>query len=1550
VEATRFLYSMGVQMGTTGLLTRGTVNIARAASNTINDVGSRIGKLFGQQDIGLGAKGIEQNASIDTLLLRAIGGDKDGVKLAKYLQQKYEKTFNPNIPMIGGQTPTQLLGSALGFGTDLTATKGISAPAEGALTAAKTLPAAAQTVLNLGAKAGITGAMGIARGAVAGAINKATEEVKAPLEGAVDFAHGITNAVISTGELFGQWAAADLAFGALGKSAAEGLSHVGTTVIKSILGRGTAGLPKAGSFAVTADGELTPKAQALQRQFIRGNASPEALKNIGPATDDWFASYRDVHDALERDPKALEKDPVLDLRQRAQAFMGGQNSVVGISMNPDGTGTWRLRQAPGKGSEILAEHQTLPEAEMTIHNEWENEIALARENYNRWNARYEKYHTDNDLNQMQSAQMHLRALQDRSPMDREIRDSLTIIEGLQNRIAPEGAAKLPSEGAMLTYGEASSLQGHGLNVAHLKLSLDDSAMDDIAKRGALVNSDKPTRFTTVSGGDYNGAILYSNAAPDAVYQATLARTSEMSRAGVNASGEDLALSSLRDQGYDAIKHDNGDVTALYPRQQIKHVSDMVSKTSREYVRPAEPTPVASTGEAIAKSESYTAPSMLTTDHDKFDWLMEASHREGNTVLRPTPRGDYQLIMDGKVVAMGSVDSVTDDFLARSTTPSHLRASLESEGMSLKYDGKQYSITGSDGKSLGTGVNPYEAMQAARYRPKLIDGRFGPQNVEITPEGSTFEYTPTGVRGPLSDVVKYNNSFMDVAEEEGKRIVDSNKTGKIAQGHDGAYTVEIPAWGIREKFSSATESKEYLSGRYKEYDNVQRLANERGFSFTYEAGKGYVLRGTTGTYSVNSMDDIGKVLATKPDARWAPESQYSAGVTMKDSADAIKRPADTAFNNRNTGKLFADKNALGQWTSSFRSWVTNTFAQKRSAFSRAEVEHGYKDLSRRFVQVQHGEIAGANQTMVDTHKINSIFDNYNLTPSEKVVVDKVMGAVTPEAVNDTLNHFGVPIDSPKRFQILDCANQLHDEVYKPIFSRSGMDPQTHIERYSSKHLEYKAQHPEQYRDMELTGPAGMRQLIKATNGDRVPEDMRFQALHERVADWDGILKEENAQAKAILYAQAANRWAYMAEPMRAFVERLHQGDITDPRILDLGHSYINEALSMGSSDAMDMIRLQGRAGGTLVKAPVMSWLKTMAGAGAYGLKTGSALHIAASSYAQATGFLGTEATNAGFRVSEQGGVEHVRELFQRGVFTARAPITGGFGDSSMGSSFFAQASAKMAQASTFFLQNAHILAKSAVYDAASWLFDKHMKPFVDSGMKGDFDMKAHDIKDYLLDQGASDQWRSLLGNDYEAARHGYAINMTDQITYQWRPEDQGNALSKGSLAKLWGQLMVMPTSYAASLGRLASKGSVIDRVGNLATYGKNTALLYGAERLAGLSGANVLPWRVIGLKGGPLWQDMTNLMQQPDSKKLDFALKALENMAPTAWVIQGIQVVKELQNENPWGALLTFGGASTTPSMRPQAQKAFERIPPIPQIRQASKWLGNTFSFLNPPKQ
>ena len=314
---------------------------------------------------------------------------------------------------------------------------------------------------------------------------------------------------------------------------------------------------------------------------------------------------------------------------------------------------------------------------------------------------------------MQSAQLRMNALQDAFPHDRTIRDSLTIVEGNMNRIAPEGAATRPAEGVMLSYGEVGQLQGLGMKVAKTSIPLAEGDLEAIVKRGSLVNSDSPTRFAGAPAGDYNAAIVYAKGASEQVYQAALARADEFIAKGANASREDLAYWTLRDKGFDAINHADGSTTALYPRQQVKQVSDFVNKSSREYTEAPKAPPAATASGVVeaGRPETSKAPSMLGGEKDRLDWLMESANREANTRLVPLGNGQYQLHMFGMDSPVsGDLDTVTDVFLTRSTTTSHLRASLQSEGMDLRFSNGEYSIIDKDSRC---GANPSEAMVNAK---------------------------------------------------------------------------------------------------------------------------------------------------------------------------------------------------------------------------------------------------------------------------------------------------------------------------------------------------------------------------------------------------------------------------------------------------------------------------------------------------------------------------------------------------------------------------------------------------------------------------------------------------------------------------------------------------------------------------------------------------------------------------------------------------------------------------------------------------------------------
>jgi hypothetical protein len=469
-------------------------------------------------------------------------------------------------------------------------------------------------------------------------------------------------------------------------------------------------------------------------------------------------------------------------------------------------------------------------------------------------------------------------------------------------------------------------------------------------------------------------------------------------------------------------------------------------------------------------------------------------------------------------------------------------------------------------------------------------------------------------------------------------------------------------------------------------------------------------------------------------------------------------------------------------------------------------------------------------------------------------------------------------------------------------------------YAQKVYEYQANHPKEYAQLELQGPEGMSKLIKQLYGGRVPEDLNFQALHERIADSDLVLKEQNAFAKAIIYSHSANRWAMSAETMKYFAERLHQPDVPD-HIKKLGDHFLDQALNAAKNDAMSVARALGSDN---PHRALISYLQTSAGIGAYGFKPSSAATILMHNYLEGVGFLGSEAVNQGFKATSESGLEGLQKKFDNGVFSGRVPILHGFENATMGSGLFSKAFTKVSNAAGFFVQNGHIIGRASIYDAASWLFDRHIQPWMDGGRLGDWEDKSHAIRGYALDQGTLIRVEHLLGQgNYAEARHAYAQNMTDMICAQFRPEDQGRALNSGVVSRMYGQLMVVPTNYAASLARIAGSGSFTDRVANVAAYAKSTAAFYGASRLAGLSGTNLLPWRILTLRGGPLWQNMVALTQsQPGSPMLKTAEKALTAMAPGGpQVVQLSQVVNDVQHDNWWGAFLTANGFSTRPDLR-----------------------------------
>jgi hypothetical protein len=139
---------------------------------------------------------------------------------------------------------------------------------------------------------------------------------------------------------------------------------------------------------------------------------------------------------------------------------------------------------------------------------------------------------------------------------------------------PEGIASRSSRPG-LQYGEASDLASRpGVTMAPFTTGLSDAALESLRKGNPLVGGPSPIQGIKPSGMDTaNAAVFFSRAASDTDLQGYLAQTKENSA---------LALNLLARNGFDAIRHDNGTVTALRPDLQIKHLSDFVDPASGKY--------------------------------------------------------------------------------------------------------------------------------------------------------------------------------------------------------------------------------------------------------------------------------------------------------------------------------------------------------------------------------------------------------------------------------------------------------------------------------------------------------------------------------------------------------------------------------------------------------------------------------------------------------------------------------------------------------------------------------------------------------------------------------------------------------------------------------------------------------------------------------------------------------------------------------------------------------------------------------------------------------
>jgi len=322
---------------------------------------------------------------------------------------------------------------------------------------------------------------------------------------------------------------------------------------------------------------------------------PEAVRDTITARAAFEATAANGLDAVIDDPVKLTK---------SIGYLTN-NSVVDA-----GPGRFRVRRSPGTGGTVIADGVELPEVNRIVAEQYTDYRTLAMRHVEEQGRAVQSAKevlqaatTDEErLLAKQKLDFHIRALEGSKVTLKAFNEYEKVLGPIANSVERSKAAWIAEvqEGALpitersaLTYGEAAAVASKpGLKTFTFKVDLPEGALS--GKEARLIREGQEVRqvrevkdfFVRQSdafraqptAGDFNAMVVYGKPASDRIYQQVLQDV-----AGVRStvSVEQLAQARLLSLGYDAVEHADGSLTALLPRSQIKHVSDLIDvKTGR----------------------------------------------------------------------------------------------------------------------------------------------------------------------------------------------------------------------------------------------------------------------------------------------------------------------------------------------------------------------------------------------------------------------------------------------------------------------------------------------------------------------------------------------------------------------------------------------------------------------------------------------------------------------------------------------------------------------------------------------------------------------------------------------------------------------------------------------------------------------------------------------------------------------------------------------------------------------------------------------------------
>jgi len=817
----------------------------------------------------------------------------------------------------------------------------------------------------------------------------------------------------------------------------------------------------------------------------------------------------------------------------------------------------------------------------------------------------------------------------------------------------------------------------------------------------------------------------------------------------------------------------------------------------------------------------------------------------------------------------SHDEVALRMIADTVDDDYMKAYLNEIGMSMRKNTKtgMYEVFSriDEETVLFSGASPKQLLMDNKELMPKIPHDLGPTMALVAPNMVEVKYAGGAIIGSPEEILREFGRIENRTTSAMRRNLGATKQGYLVGDQmSKTFEVFVPETGDRMVFNTIEEAKAWLKGGFDTLESIENAAIKKGQRIWAEGGK-WIVYDSKGTAQVfNTMADVKGFLAKTPLPAWWPELSGLPSELVEPSKKLIDSsglfPPVMFELKPNQTKFQLQMETFNQFISGPEGWLV-----------RHVDKGGDPELLRIFRHVEDIRQLIRGQD----NRLNQIAHTLFLDESKKSLmklerrkyIGEWMRAHGDEAKREVITARGLTeyeLGVGQRVRELwgvKAGEGLHGR-YLGLSGGTGIG---WLEDYLPKLNKYFLSHKSMnYADGSFS------QFFKDVYGKNVPKDLDAFFMHQRVYDVLTLLDEDDPLALLMKYSKIGNRktlmGSYWTEAMSQIDEiankdalgaarlRFYMGDI-----MGLPQSTGEAILKNASLEALRKFGVNKAMGQDLLRFFMSTGYMS-----ALGLRPMLAVRNMMQIWTTLAPSLGADGNKwVNWSLKKVGGDKtgQVFDAFRaKGLFMAELPVSGGeifeaFGPEGMVGKFL--------NAGMKWYRNSDEFSRAVAYWASRGKFENASKLFLE-GMQGKAPRMTEDA--FLEMSGlrtmdptfVEDTLKLVRDGNWVSAADSFAVKMTTNTMFPYW-SGMSPMSFRGIMGKLFGMMGHYPVYYVENVRRAMKHGSTASKLAYAATWGFNSAALYGAFTTLGLKANDFLPWQPLQFVGGPYYQIANGLL-------------------------------------------------------------------------------------------